>query len=434
MIPDSEPTANTAWLQASGLRNDVYPSAFGQLGATGMLTWDPSLDGSTRIFGTVSSHHGDLDPGALSQLFSQDGTATSTHFAGSGLDWPMSTLPGGATPETMLTLLGPDARAPRSTRGTVGLVRSLTSSWNLHVGAVYRRTDFLLRRRNLNRSAVPAALDPWGRYVFGTLAQDGALVSATAADVRRFAGFNEAWALDPDGWSEYWGMSGGLEYSSQSINLSVAYTRSETTDNWIGAASGLVDAELSPALPGLDDWSEGTSDFDAPDRLVVTARTSLSLMTASAVYRLRSGLPFTPRYRTGVDANGDGSVRNDVAFVDATTVTQLLEDWKCLAESLGAFATRNSCRGPVSHGLDVRVSLDLGGVMGRRASLIVDGLDLIESKDGIIDDALLLVDPAGTITSGGGTVTIPFMVNPDFGDVIYPTSRGRMIRIGFRIG
>ena len=65
---------------------------------------------------------------------------------------------------------------------------------------------------------------------------------------------------------------------------------------------------------------------------------------------------------------------------------------------------------------------------------MVDGLNLVESSDGVVDEALLLVDPASSISSSGGVVTIPTVVNPDFGRVIYPTSRGRMIRVGFRIG
>jgi hypothetical protein len=67
---------------------------------------------------------------------------------------------------------------------------------------------------------------------------------------------------------------------------------------------------------------------------------------------------------------------------------------------------------------------------------VIDGFNLIENGDGVVDDALLLVDPdASIVTSPDGTVvTIPFTVNPDFGRILYPTSRGRMIRVGFRIG
>jgi hypothetical protein len=434
MIPSSEPTLSTTWLQASGLRNDAYPSSFNQLGARASLTWDPSLDGSTRIFGTVTLHHGDLDPGALAQLFAEDGSATSTYFAGAGLGWPMAPLPGGATARPTLTLFGPDARAPRSSRGTVGLVRRLVGGWNVHVGAAYRRTEFLLRRRNLNRPAIAQAVDAFGRDVYGTLQQDGALVSATGADVRRFAGFNDVWALDPDGWSEYRGVTGGLEYTSGATSLYVGYTRSETTDNWIGGSVGLVDAQLSPALPGSDDWSEATSDFDAPDRVTAAATTSLSRMTISAAYQFRSGLPFTPRYRAGVDANGDGSFRNDVAYVDAALVSPLLDASPCLSDQIDAFAVRNSCRAPAVHSLDVRLRFRVGQFMGREASLVLDGFGLIESRDGVVDDALLLVDPSGTLTSASGTVAVPVIANPDFGKVRHPSSRGRMLRIGFRIG
>ena len=86
------------------------------------------------------------------------------------------------------------------------------------------------------------------------------------------------------------------------------------------------------------------------------------------------------------------------------------------------------------HAVDARVRIRLGRLMGREASLTLDGLNLIESEDGVIDDALLLVDPTGTITSSGGVTTIPLVANPEFGSVLYPSSRGRMLRIGLRIG
>jgi hypothetical protein len=87
------------------------------------------------------------------------------------------------------------------------------------------------------------------------------------------------------------------------------------------------------------------------------------------------------------------------------------------------------------HSVDVRIRFRLAEIAGREASLVVDGFNLVESSDGVVDDALLLVDPAGSITTSpdGSVVTIPFTVNPDFGSILYPTSRGRMIRVGFRI-
>lgn len=434
-IPDSEATLNGAWLQASGLRNDDHPSTFHQFGAGASLEWDPAGDGSTRVFGTASLHHGDVDAAVLGELFSQDVGATTTYYAGSGLSWPMVDVPAGASALETVTLLGPDTRAPRSTRLGGGLVQRVGDAFSVHVGGAYRRTDFLMRRRNLNVPVLPSAVDAYGRGVFGTLVQDDAIVSATGADVRRFSAFGDVWALDPDGWSEHVAGTVGLQYAGPSASMGVAYTRSRTTDNWIGAAQGWMSGELAPGLPAAEeDWSEGTSDFDVPDRVTATASTSVSLVTVSAVYRYRSGLPFTPGYRPGVDANGDGSYRNDVAFVDAALVDPLLEDWSCLSDRIGEFAERNSCRGPAVHSVDVRLRFTLGRVMGREASLVLDGFNLIESEDGLVDDALLLVDPAGTITSSGGTVTVPVMANPGFGEVLYPSTRGRVLRVGVRIG
>jgi len=434
MIPSSEASLSTAWLSASGLRNDDYPSGFLQVGGAATLAWDPSLDGSTMVTASAALHHGDVDPGALAQVFSQDGAATTTWFAGSGIAWPDAALPGGATAATTLTLLGPDARPPRTAGGSLGIVRRLPGGWSLHAEGAFRRTDFLLRRRDLNRPVVAQAQDPYGREVFGTLVQDGSLVTATGADARRFAGFHEVWALDPDGWSEYWGLTGALGYARGATTLYASYTRSETTDNWTGGSEALVDLRLPPGLADDEEWAEGTSDFDAPDRVVAAATTSMSLVTLSAVYRFRSGLPFTPRYRAGVDANGDGAFRNDVAFVDGALLAAVPDLEACISDQLGAFAARNSCRGPAVHEVDVRLRLRLGRVMGRDASLMIDGLSLIEPEDGVIDDALMLVDPNGSITSTGGVVTIPLMANSGFGSVLYPSSRGRMLRVGLRIG
>ncbi len=435
LIPGSKASFNSDWAQASGLRNDSYPSHFGQASALASISWDPSLDGSTELFGTVSVREGDLDPTVLARFFQEDVGATSTSYAGPGLNWPIGTIPSSATTLPELTLLGPDTRAPRSLRATAGIVRKLAGAWRLHLGGAYRRTDFLMRRRNLNLPDTPIGMDPYGRNVWSTVVQDGSLVTATGSDSHRFPGFASVWALDPDGWSKYLGGTAGLEYESESAGLYVSYTRSETTDNWIGAAAASPDAELSPLLPAGSTWSEGTSDFDAPDRISAVASVKLSLASVSATYHYRSGLPFTPGYRPGVDANGDGSVVNDVAYVDGAMVDPLLSDWPCLSDQVGGFARRNSCRTPATHELDVRLRLDVGRLMGRDASLVLDAFNLIEPKSGVVDGALLLVDPAGTLTTApDGTVTVPVTINPNFGHILYPSTRGRMIRVGFRIG
>src|SRR5690606_4422721 len=123
----------------------------------------------------------------------------------------------------------------------------------------------------------------------------------------------------------------------------------------------------------------------------------------AASYRYASGRAFTPGYRRGVDANGDGSFVNDVPFVpQPEELGTLLEDHDCLRNQAGDFAVRNSCRGPARHALDARVRVGLGRLAGWPLSVYVEGLDLLETEDGLIDEALLLVDPDRPLTGGVG--------------------------------
>ncbi|MDZ7781351.1 MAG: carboxypeptidase-like regulatory domain-containing protein [Gemmatimonadota bacterium] len=440
-IPADGPALAEAWLETSGLANDQYPSSFPRIGGRGSISWDPAADGRTRLFGVGSLHFGDIDPRNLFEAFALDGGVETARHMGSGLAWPEGTIPGTASELPTLALLGPDARPPRSLRASAGVVREIAGGLSVHVEGNFRRTDFLMRRRDLNLPTAPTARNQAAQDVYGTLAKNGALVTATGDDARRFPEFGSVWALDPDGWSEHRAVTAGLEYRSDRLDLYGAFTRSETIDNWIGAARASADAELDPLLPDhVGDWAEARSDYDVPDRVTASAVLRVPSWpgtTVAATYRYASGRPFTPRYRRGTDANGDGSFENDVPFVpQPDELGTLHADWKCLRNQSGGFAVRNSCRGPASHDLSVRIRLGLGSLGGQNAGLFVEGLNLIESEQGIIDEALLRVDPDAdlTVSGGGERVTIPLELNPDFGRVVVPTSRGRMLRVGLRIG
>jgi hypothetical protein len=320
-----------------------------------------------------------------------------------------------------------------------GFVIGISPSTSLYLGGTARRTDFMLRRRNLNVSVVPFGADGDGRDLFGDLVKEGGLIRSDRTGSRRFAGFDDVWALDPDGWSDYRGFTAGLDHRDERMDFFATYTRSRTEDNWVGAAGGHPDAELDPRLPELEvPWSEGVSDFDLPHRFAAGATFRFAgQLSVGATYRLTSGLPFTPGYRRGVDVNGDGSAMNDAARVpDAGALSGLLSEWPCLEDMLGGFAVRNGCRGPMQHGLDARLALTLGSLGRAGVSLVVDGLNLIESSDGLRDTALLLLDTEAPlqISDDGSVITVPTRVNEGFGDVLLPSSMGRVLRVGIRIG
>ncbi|MGB1658284.1 MAG: carboxypeptidase regulatory-like domain-containing protein, partial [Longimicrobiales bacterium] len=270
-ITAGDAALNDGWFDATGLRSDDFDTGYHQFGARFSLGWDPGGTGSTRVMIGASLHEGDVDTRAIYQVLAEDVDGTSTRYSGSSLGWPEGGIPALAGPDLpSLTLLGPDARAPRTSNLSVTLSQRVGDRTSAFAGASTRRTDFLMRRRNLNLPLVPLAADSWGRSVYGTPVQTGGTVVTTADDARRFADFGEVWALDPDGWSEYVGVTVGLEHSTALLEAFATYTWSETTDNWVGAASGRVGASLEPGLLGEGDTpcADGVSDFDRPHRAV----------------------------------------------------------------------------------------------------------------------------------------------------------------------
>jgi hypothetical protein len=87
--------------------------------------------------------------------------------------------------------------------------------------------------------------------------------------------------------------------------------------------------------------------------------------------------------------------------------------------------------------LDARVEIGLPVRFsdGSRLALVVDGFNLISSETGIVDRALVLVDPAGTLTvGGGGQINVPLIANPNFGKLLSRRTDSRFFRIGLRVG
>jgi len=86
--------------------------------------------------------------------------------------------------------------------------------------------------------------------------------------------------------------------------------------------------------------------------------------------------------------------------------------------------------------LDLRLSVGLPIRAGgdRHLALTVDAFNVVATSTGLVDRALLLVNPAGTI-GGQGTpaVTLPLLVNPRFGTLLSRRGEPRMLRIGLGI-
>jgi phage terminase large subunit-like protein len=72
--------------------------------------------------------------------------------------------------------------------------------------------------------------------------------------------------------------------------------------------------------------------------------------------------------------------------------------------------------------------------LGGRLELMVDVLNVVATATGVVDRAVVLVDPTATVTTDAlGNVTLPLIANPRFGKLLSRRTEPRIVRFGFRV-
>ena len=438
-IPAGEIEHNADWMAVSGIDNsrvDANRSGFSpRLG----LRWELGREREWVLEGGLGVFRALPDSRDVAEALSFDRSTPVRYGAGTLGAWPAAPSLSLA-PEVgrTVTVLGPDFEGPRTRRMALG-VSTQRGAWTYFVSGVYRQTDYLARRRDLNLPATTGS-DQHGRPLYGQLRQVGSLLAVVPASNRRFTQFDAVNVLESTGYSEFWATTAGLErVRASGLSLALSYTFSRTTDNVPGLGAGAVLPSFPQGLGGAD-WADGISDRDVPHRLLAAVDWSTSPTSAlrlGAVYRLQSGAAFTPGVRDGVDANGDGAWGNDPAFVDGSLpgMDVVLAKHSCVGVSSGSFMERNSCRFELSQRVDLRASFRLAQLQAGRLELVLDALDVIGEARGRVDNALLLVDRAGALATNAstGVTTIPYIVNPNFGQLMADRSPGVLWRVGLRV-
>ncbi|MGH7560269.1 MAG: carboxypeptidase regulatory-like domain-containing protein [Gemmatimonadales bacterium] len=354
-----------------------------------------------------------------------------------------------------VTVFSPGFRAPQSLRASLGGQRRLGGLGTINLDLTWARGRHQAASRDLNLAASPAfTLDnEGGRPVYApstTITPETGAVSLLAS--RRHPEFGQVLSLE----DEFATSSLQATVAAQGVtsggtvyNLSYTLARSrDQSSGGFGLGSGTTAGD-----PNVRDRS--VSDFDRRHSFLATVTHPFNQgLELTAIARMSSGAPYTPR--VGGDINADGS-RNDRAFIFApgsapdtaigNGMGRLLESTSgkarsCLESQLGRVAERNSCRSPWQPSLELQLNWrpNLFG-LNRRLSVSVSTVNLLGGVDQLVNGADDLrgwgqaVRPDGTLLYVNGfdpnSRRFLYTVNERFGAT---GSRANAFRVPFQIG
>ncbi len=433
-LPSGKLLGNQRWQQLTGMDTRTMPSHTGATGVVVAFDWDVQQRRSLLVRGDYSVQVGEVSPDLLTEALTYDGRVSMQAAVGdvsSGFN-PVDLGP-------RLTLLSSGFNPPVTNRASFGLAHALGASSSLFVSGVLRHTNNLPARLDLNLPPSALYVDQHGRAFYGEPERVGELLRVVPGSNRRFAEFDAVSAVASSATSTYWGITAGLEERAVDVlRFAASYTYSRTRDDWLGALGGSPLVGLPP-FPGSDElgnWADGVSSLDVPHRVTVAGDLTVPFARAlhiGGLFRLESGRPFTPGVGAAIDANGDGVAGNDPAFVDGTVagMQALLDRYDCLRQNTGHFAERNACRDPLRQRVDAWLTLDLPGLGNATSRLTVQALNLGGAGASVYDHALYRLDPNAplVVDAAAGTITVPLVANPHFGEALFQAADTPRVRI-----
>ncbi len=434
LLPKAEITPNQRWQELTGIDNTALRRTAGEVALVAGFDWNVREQHQWRVRGDLAIQIGDVAPELLGEALTYDGRVAATGAVGD-VTAPLDLGP-------RLTILSRELSPPVTTRASLGFSRTLGSGTVLHLSGVFRETDNLPTRADLNLPADAPYRDQYGRPVYGRLERVGQLVYPQPGSNRRFGEFDAVSAISGNATSTYFGVTAALEKRLGYLRTVASYTYSNTRDDWLATPNQLPLDGLDP-FPGEDgpaDWEDGVSDFDKPHRFTLATEWTLPfapMVTLGGFWRIESGRPFTPGFGRAIDANGDGVAGNDPAFVDESIegVQELQGDWECLRTNAGQLAERNSCRLRSQTLLDAWLGIRIPGVGPVVPELRIEALALDGEEVDRVDAALYRLDPTGTLTvdDASGEVNVPLVVNPRFGTRLSPVRELTRFRVSLRM-
>jgi hypothetical protein len=354
----------------------------------------------------------------------------------------------GITGAPQVTVWDSEMDLPRTFKANLGYERSLGPDWRAGLEAVFSRThtNYTVQDLNLRDEVFRTAA---GRPVHvpraGFDPTVGAPTAARAVDPRLDRLFLETDAGRARSWNFQAELAGR---PLGGLRVDATYNLSFASDNssffcCIEAFGlfGTPTAGNPNEIGGFGDdetgaW--GASDFERRHTFVANALWEAPAgVHVGAIYRLQSGNPYTPSVNG--DLNGDGDATNDRPYLpdpddpsgvrfatpeDRELYREALAGEECLRESVGEIISRNTCRDPMWHSVDLKLRRALPTFAGQRAELVVD---LFNVLDGLGIDAGEFVEVEDRLFTAEG-------FDAETGETVLSVNGGfgREIPVGFQ--
>lgn len=354
-----------------------------------------------------------------------------------------------------VTVYDPNYGAPKTKRVSLGVQRAITQRINFTIDASYVRGVGQAASQDLNLAATPRfeLASEANRPVYADPAQIVATTGAVPLSASRidpsFGSVDRVFsALQNDTRQVVFNLSGT---TNKQMVLNLAYTLMYARDE--GGAGGGFGGFSNPTAgnPNVYTWAPSSNERRHNFQLSVQWPATPALEIA-AVGSITSGSHYTPI--VAGDINGDGSARDDRAFVYAPAtapdtalangMSRLLASTsgnarKCLEAQLDAIASRNSCTGPWNPRLDFQLNWR-PGFFDRRLQMSLQTINVLGGLDQLINGENNLKGWGGNLRPDNTLLTVngfdpatdrfTYVVNERFGNT---SSSATAIRAPFQL-
>jgi hypothetical protein len=413
------PEYNQAVDDALDVRTDKLPSGHILLSPRVGFNWQSAYRNTTQVRGGFGIFTGRLPYVWLANAYANTGlrTATLACEGGNAPDLGTGPSPTACVDGTTLQddgvsnalVFSPKFRYPRELKTSMAIDQKLPGGFTASAEVLLVQTLQQVRMRDLNLEAGQPT-DREYHIIFGLRSQYGPSIAPYGYDPRRrvaglahvlqfenekTSGFAHSVTLGLEKAFGTWGTLGG----SYSFNHSDDVQSLRSGDPLLNFATSLVGRDVNEP-------ARRPSGFERPWKTLVYARARLPEWTGgtefSAIYVGEAGTSYSYVYAN--DVNGDGypgfgiplDYSNDLLYVHpkpsdlrATFATlglmeQLITLEECLSSARGTILSRNACRGPASHRLDLKVTQPVH-FRGRRAAVsgsLINALNLINDEWG----------------------------------------------------